>query len=222
MAKPIIKEEKFGRPDPMEYAVYLSSDKDRVKYAKRIERMIRSSNEYRDYIVYLKDYVNMNHCAFFDSMENEAGQKFRIEVHHDPLTLFDIVAIVIMKYEKEGIPMNDLYIAEEVMDLHYRNMVGLIPLSKSIHQAVHYGDDIVIPLQLIYGDWSKFLSDYQEYIDEDSPICEAIVSKLERRKDESMEIIKNIEDALTPKYTYIKVDGFELPKKVHVEGHEVA
>ena len=222
MAKPKINVEKFGMPEPMEYSVYLNNEKDKVKYVKRIEQIIRSSNEYRDFIVYLKDYVDMNHCAFFNAMSNEPGTKVRIEIHHDPLTLFDIVAIVVAKYEKEGIPLNDLYIAEEVLDLHYRNMVGLIPVSKSIHQAVHYGDDIVIPLQLIYGDWTKFLDEYSDYMDEDDPICESIISKLERRKNETRDIVNDIKNALEPKYTYIEVDGFELPKKVFVEGHEVA
>ena len=37
-------------PEEMEYSVFINTDKDRVKFIKRCEKVIRSSNEYRDRI----------------------------------------------------------------------------------------------------------------------------------------------------------------------------
>lgn len=213
-----IRVEKYTVPEAMEYSVSLESDKARVKYAKRIEQIIRSSLEYRDYIAYLKEYVDMAKCAFFTGVQSGQGNKVRIEVHHEPLTLFDIVIIVMNKYQQEGIPLDDLYIAEEVMRLHYENKVGLIPLSKSIHQIVHHGEDIIIPLSLVYGNYKEFIEEYYDYINNpDDVITTAIVAKIEQKIIATRNITSEMIDKLTPSFVYIEIDGYKLPQKVAVE-----
>ena len=202
---------KYNMPEDMEYSVILNTEKDKEKYIKRIEKVIRSSMEYKDYIQYLRDYVDMSHCAFFNNVENSQGTRVRIEIHHEPLTLFDIVKTVLHKYIEEGIPLNDLYIADEVMDLHYRNLVGLIPLSKSMHQIVHNSNEIVIPLNLVYGEYKEFLNEYNDYLDE------AILDKIEMKINETKNIKREMLDKLTPSYVYVDVEGFTLPKKVTID-----
>ena len=206
-----IRVEKYGAPDDMDYVVTLDSDRDKVKYIKRIEQLIRSSMEYRDYIAYLKEYVNMKKCAFFSNVENDQGSRVRIEIHHEPFTLYDIVKTVINKYIDECIPLNDLFIADEVLELHYRNKVGLIPLSKSLHQIVHNSNEIVIPLQLIYGNYQDFIDEYKDYIDEE------MIEKLECKIDETRTIKREMIEKLTPTYVYVETDGFSLPKKMVTE-----
>ena len=203
-----IKNDKYSKPDDMEYTVYLDTDRDKDKFIKRIERQIRSSNEYRDYILYLKDYVDMTKCAFFNNVENAEGTKVRIEIHHEPLTLYDIVKIVINRFIDECIPLNDLYIADEVMEIHYNNMVGLVPLSKSVHQIIHHGNDIIIPLSLVFGDYSSFIEKYNDYLDD------AIIDKIERKINEARLFNSSMVDKLTPEYVYVEIDGYQLPKKV--------
>lgn len=211
-----ILKQKYSMPENMEYNVVLNTDKDHVKYIKRMEQIIRSSMEYRDYIAYLKEYVNMNHCAFFNNVENAQGSRVRIEIHHEPLTLFDIVKTVLNKHIEESIPLNDLYIADEVMELHYTNKVGLIPLSKSMHQIVHNSNEVIIPLNLIYGDYKSFIEEYNDYLDED------LVDKIERKINDTRSFSKEMADKLSPSYVYIDVDGYSLPKKVLIEKPEVA
>ncbi len=210
-----IKIEKYATPEEMEYNVTLATDRDQAKFIKRVETLVRTSMEYRDYINFLKDYVNMKHCAFFNNIENSQGNKVRIEIHHEPLTLFDIVQTVLNKHLDEGIPINDLFIADEVMELHYKNQVGLIPLSKSVHQIVHNGTDIIIPLNMVYGEYTKFIEEYNDYLDE------SVVSKLERKINETKTInTEKIADKLTPQYVYVEVDGFTFPQKVEIERQE--
>ena len=117
MAK--IRTESFIAPEDMEYTVLLNTERDKEKFIRRVEKVVRSSMEYRDYIAFLKEYVDMSHCAFFTGVENGNGSRVRIEIHHEPLTLFDIVKVVVDKHIKEGIPLNDLFIADEVMKIHY-------------------------------------------------------------------------------------------------------
>ena len=207
-----IKINTYALPENMEYSVTLNTDKDKVKFIKRIESILRSSMEYRDYISFLKDHINMTHCAFFNNIENAQGNKVRIEIHHEPLTLFDIVHIVLNRHLEEGIPINDLFIADEVMLLHYKNQVGLIPLSKSIHQIIHHGNDLVIPLNLVYGEYKTFIDEYSDYIDRE------IIEKLELKIAETKTInSEKMVEKLTPKYLYVEVDGFTLPKKIDIE-----
>lgn len=214
MAERRIRTDAYVKPENMEYTAQLNTEKDKIKFIKRIENIVRSSMEYRDYIAYLKEYVNMNHCAFFNNVENAQGSKVRIEIHHEPLTLFDIVMTVVNKFIEESIPLNDLYIADEVMELHYMNKVGLIPLSKSLHQIVHHSNDVIIPLTLVYGEYKKFIDEYNDYLDE------TVISKLERKIDETRTIRADMLNKLTPTFVYVDVDGYSLPKKVEIESKE--
>jgi hypothetical protein len=117
---------------------------------------------------------------------------------------------------EEGIPINDLYIADEVMNLHYQNMVGLVPLSKSLHQIIHNSDEIIIPLNLVFGDYTGFLREYSDYLDEH------ILDKIERKINETKHFTQDMADKLSPKFVYVNVDGFELPKKMVIEKPESA
>lgn len=211
-----IKLESYVKPLDMEYTVRLSSARDKEKFIKRVEQLVRSSMEYRDYIAYLKDYVDMSHCAFFKNMENTQGNRVRIEIHHEPFTLFDIVKVVLNKYLAEGIDINEFYIADEVMKLHYENKVGLVPLSKSIHEIVHTTGQIKIPLNLVYGNYKEFLDEYGDYLhNEDDGPGNDLWDKLQQKITETQNIkLDELEKTLSPTYVYIDVDGFSLPTKI--------
>ena len=170
--------------------------------------IIRSSNEYRDYIAFLKEYVDMTKCAFFNNVSNEQSRKIRIEIHHEPFTLFDIVQIVLSKWQAECIPLNDLLIADEVMSLHFRNCVGLIPLSKTVHETVHSNSNVVIPLYLIYGKYKEFLKEYEPYLEE------SMIDKLERKIALTKNIKENSFDIFNKEFEYLEIDGVTLPQRI--------
>ena len=46
-------------------------EKDKAKYIKDLERFIRNSIEYRSMVNYLREYMNMNSCAFMPRVTNE-------------------------------------------------------------------------------------------------------------------------------------------------------
>lgn len=198
---------------PMDYSLTIGNEREKTKIIKRIERHIRSSLEYRDYIAFLRENVGMDACAFFNNINKDTSRSLRIEIHHTPFTLYDYVKIVVQKYMAEGIPLNDLYIAEEVMNLHYKNQVGLIPLSKTLHLIVH-GDNaekLIIPAYMIFGDYKQFIEEYQDYMDDyDFTKVEEMIKKTKELKEDSYEILEK-------KYDYLKVDGFEIPQKIEKE-----
>lgn len=187
----------------MEYIVM--SDKDKIRLIKDVERIVRKSNEYKQYIKFLKDEIDMTECAFFTNINNKnPNSGVSIEIHHEPMTLFDISNIVIDKWIDLDMDINPLLIAEEVMGLHYKNQVGLIPLSATVHQLVHDGK-IFIPLQSVYGDYLSFIEEYGAYISD--PIMNILQTKLSMSKE-----IDNPDlSILEKKYVYLDVDGFSLP-----------
>lgn len=191
----------------MEYEPAIEKEKDIKRFIDRTEKIIRGSKEYKDYVAFVKEYMDMDKCAFFTNVRNGEGGRVRIEIHHEPFTLYDIVESVFLKYRKEGIEINDLYIADEVLKLHYDDKVGLIPLSRSIHQIVHFGNgQIIVPIQLVYGGYRDFVDEYAEYNDR-------LISKLDTKIMQTKTIKSEMIDSLTPSYTYLEVDGFTLPVK---------
>ena len=207
-------------PEEMQYSVIFRNAKDKDKFIKRTEQIIRSSMEYRDYIVFLRENVDMTKCAFFNAVSNEQGKRIRIEIHHAPFTLYDYVKAVVERFESEGLPLNDLLIANEVMELHYNNQVGLIPLSKTIHEMVHNSDKIPIPLNMIYGDYRSFLaSDKYSSLEQ----IDYLYDKLEIEIAKTKAITPETFDAIKKEFKYINIeDATPVEKRELIEKSEVA
>lgn len=185
--------------------VIIMTDKDKVKLIKTVERIVRSSMEYRQYITYLRTEIDMTMCSYFTAISNRDSKRVSIEIHHEPFTLFDITQIVVEKWMAQEIPINPLLIAEEIMKLHYQNKVGLIPLSLTVHELVHDGK-IFIPLQNVYGDFISFLEEYEPYISED--LQNVLEVKLRMSRDTESQDLSILEK----KYIYLEVDGMTLPQ----------
>jgi len=192
-------DEKPERP-----IVRLKSSKDRVKFIKTIEQMVRSSMEYKDYIKFLKNNMDMNRCLVLKNIANSNNKRYSIEIHHEPFTLFQIVDAVITKCEDEGQPLNPFYIADEVMRLHYDEKVGLIPLTKTCHELVH-SDKIFIPLQLVYHKYNDFFEEYYDMISDNAK------EALEIKVNMSLKCGQIQSDSLDTEFVYMNIDGFDYP-----------
>lgn len=205
------KIKKIAKLQHVDYCVDIDTDKQRIKFIKRIEGIIRSSMEYRDYVAYCKENLDMNSCAFLSNVCQEKGRKrISIELHHEPFTLMDIVWTVVNKYEAEGLPYNDLIISDEVLEMHYANIVGLIPLSKTMHQMVHNSNKIKIPLYLVYGQYSEFVEKYGQYMEPD------LLDKLEKKINYTKNVTKEDFDAIQRQFTYLEIEGVDDIEKIEV------
>ena len=141
---------------------YLPDEEEEVKYNKYLVRLIRSSFEYKRFIGILKNEMNMTRCKFIPIADNDES-KVTIEMHHYPFTLYDIVAGIRNKMKEENRHMQSFHtfkIVEKVMRLHFEGKVGIVPLSKTIHELAHSGE-VSIPLEkgFVYGDWEALLRD---------------------------------------------------------------
>lgn len=204
----LIETVKLGKVPTVERAVVLSSDREKARVIKQIEQIVRGSIEYRQYIDYLKKNIDMNSCSYFSGVNRKEGKKISIEIHHEPFYLYDIAQIVLEKQiDDERSKVNPIRLAEEVMKLHYQNKVGLVPISKTVHELVH-NDKIFIPLQNVYGDYLAFLEEYEDYIPND------ITSMLETKLTLSHTSDSQDMSILEKKYVYLEVDGMSFPQLI--------
>ena len=142
-------------------------NKDFTHYISDLERIVRNSFEYRQLISYLKNTQGMDVCSFLENVTSRDNTKVKIEIHHSPLTLYDICMGVFKKRQANKEDININAVAEEVMWLHYVGWVGLIPLSETVHDMVH-NQYLFIPTDLVRGNYQAFVNSYYNYIDPDT------------------------------------------------------
>ena len=151
--------------DTQDYDVF--NEKDFKKYISDIENICRTSFEYRQFVNYLRDYMDMNKCSFFQNVTNSDTFKIKIHLHHSPFTLYDIVMTIFNKrmFYHESLEVE--MVAKEVMYIHYFLMIGIIPLAETVHDLVHK-QIIFIPVDNVMGNYSEFIETYREFIPEDA------------------------------------------------------
>ena len=135
------------------------------KFIGYVEKLCRSSHEYRKLIEFLKNTLNIKSCAYMENYSLNNG--FNIEFHHHPLTLYDIVETIANKQKSESKDerVSDMEIAKEVLLTHYRLIIGLIPLNPTVHEAIH-SEKLFCHPEMVLGDWRIFLDEYGDFITE--------------------------------------------------------
>lgn len=206
-----VKVVHFEKPIIIPRLPVITTEKQKDKLIKTIEKLIRGSMEYRDLIKYLRTYINMDECEFFPNFK--AGKKRgMIEIHHAPYDLYTITWIVMEKYEQEHGFIDELDVAEEVMRLHYEGMVGLIPLSITAHELVHDGQ-LIVPLNCVRGKFVQFTKDYYPYIEKISKDVD-IIGMLNENIELTRKLTRKDLSILDVQYVYTEVDGCVLPKVI--------
>lgn len=188
------------------YDFDLADDKSFENYIRSIERDVRNSFEYRQMINFLRDYMDMNRCAFYEKVSNADTTKIRIEIHHAPFTLSDITRIVYSKRSSFGESLEEEMVAKEIMWLHYNLWVGLIPLSETVHELVH-NQYLFVPSTKVFGRWTEFYNRYKPYMTpEQIENIEDIIEASNGLEDDRYKTI------LSKKYIYVNTsDAYELP-----------
>jgi len=132
------------------------------KFIKNCEKIIRYSVEYQEWRKYLKDVLQYNYCLITLEVDDQVS----IEIHHHVPSLFIIVKTVVNKFVDNKKEFCSFDICLEVMELHYLNKIGYIPIIKSLHDKLHSGF-LKVPIKLIKGNYKAFLKEYGKFIDEE-------------------------------------------------------
>lgn len=200
---------KIREVPEFETEVYnLEDDKDYDHFVKDVEKEVRKSFEYRALIKYLRENMGMNKCSFLKGVSNEETFDIKIEIHHYPFTLRDIVEIVFRKrcYYRESLNLE--MVTKEVMELHYKLIIGLIPLSETVHQLAHSGR-LFIPVNNVLGRYDLFVELYK-------PFCEPeqleTLERIQKYSEENSNIL-NTTIIDQNRITYeVKDNRFALPQ----------
>jgi hypothetical protein len=164
------------------------------RFIKNIEAQVRTSKEYSEYVgTYLKGELGLTRCAVLGNVEDDEGVS--IEMHHYPFTLYDIVNIVVCDKIAREEKYSTFLIANEVIALHYENMVGVVPLCKTVHELVHAGK-IFVNLNQVFGDVNAFIENYSrgmtpEYEKSINKLVELSKNNLKNDFDETLKVKKS-------------------------------
>lgn len=133
-----------------------------VKFIKYCERLVRSNEDYKLWLSSIRDNSRLSQDAF---LYNLTSSLVEIQLHHYPINLFNITQAVIMKYLKEKQKISTFIIADEVIQLHFKGIIGLVPLTVTTHEIAHL-DKLQFVRSQIYGDWELFYNQYKDYLDD--------------------------------------------------------
>lgn len=131
------------------------------RFIKSTERLIRSSREYNSYLGMLK-----GSCAVLNKdniLSNITAADAELELHHYPFSLYDIVETVVWDHFIKKEKFNSFSLAKEIMEEHFKNNIGLVPLSKTMHELAH-GGNIFISSKQVFGDYHRFMKKYEKGI----------------------------------------------------------
>ena len=146
--------------------INLSDERVRDQFIKAVERRVRRSKLYKAYIDYLKTDCKLTHCSVFGNIEADKKSKTKVEMHHGPIfTLYDIASIVLEKHLSMPNPkINTFDIAEEVLDLHRRNLVQVVMLSQTVHKSMDNKEKApFITMDMTWGNLMGFIEEYGQY-----------------------------------------------------------
>lgn len=191
----------------------LEDDKEYERFVTDVERQVRRSFEYRKFISYIRENMHMNECAFLKGVNNQESYDIKIEIHHYPFTLRDITEIVIRKrhYYNESTTLQ--MVSKEVMSLHYKLMVGLIPLSQTVHELAH-SSRLFIPVDRVVGRYNLFVDIYK-------PFCEPhqldTLNRIEKYTEEKQNAVLDTNIIEQNKVNYeIKDVNYMLPNTSNI------
>lgn len=172
---------KITTLEPVNTNVYdLMDEKDIKKYFADIERRVRQSFEYRKYINYLRENMDMNKCSIYENVSNAETFNIKIHIHHEPITLYDIVVTVYNKRKFFHEDLSIFMVAKEVMYIHYCLMVGLIPLAETVHELVH-NQYLFIPTTKVFGHYQAFIEQYRDFLPDG---LEETLKEIEKASDD--------------------------------------
>ncbi len=139
------------------YRTEFTNEKEEKNFIRNVEALVRKSIEYREFIEYLTVTLGYNYCLFTHETMYETKD---IEVHHHPFSLYNITYTVLQDKLEKGLKFSSLTLSEEILQLHYKMYVGLIPLVGTLHNKFHNGF-LDIPIELVIGNYMKLFELYK-------------------------------------------------------------
>ena len=170
---------------PYELTFYQSTrivaEDGKSKFIKGAVRCVRQSREYKRYLAHLKEDHGMTQCAFQPSIVLD--EDVEMEMHHCPLTLYDVCQIILDHILEKGGRCTTLSLADATIHEHFEERIGMVPLTKTAHALVH-ADHLKIHPRQVYGKWLDLLHTWPLGVSD--KVMEKVIRHL-RTTDEEIE-----------------------------------
>ena len=143
---------------------YFDDSQNYVKFVKKVEAMVRHSDDYKVFVNWIKNILGINFCQV--SSQIIEGQA-TIEMHHGPLfTLFDYVSIILNDAIMKGEKISTFRIADRVIQEHFDLRVQVVMLAKTNHEAID-NRDLFLNMRQGIGNVNAFISKYAHALDDE-------------------------------------------------------
>lgn len=159
-----------AKDDPHAYIMmnkdeeYLMDNKAFEKFVTGCERYVRTSDDYKAYINWIKSTVGIKFCQV--SSKIVSSKRVEIEMHHGPIfTIYDCISCAIDFRLKRNLRVNTFTVADQVLQDHFDCIISVVMLAKTYHEAVH-NRDIFLNINQQLGNMKAFLDKYGECLDD--------------------------------------------------------
>lgn len=112
--------------------------------------MVRTSSEYKKWLNFIHGVLGFNFKCY---KSGDLSGMCSIEVHHHPITLYNLVSIAIDNTQS----FDTFTIGDQVIKWHFQMYVGFIPLNKTNHEMFH-NRILNLPIELVEGKYDEFLN----------------------------------------------------------------
>lgn len=137
------------------------------RFVKSVERLIRSDRSYSNYIKKIKEAEeSLGRDVILNNLKSS---EVEIQMHHHPLTLYDIVSVIALHNFNNDIKFNSFSLTKEVIKAHYDNIIGLAPMSITTHELAHLPLEkgskkryINLTKKQIFGKYEEFTDKYKD------------------------------------------------------------
>lgn len=152
------------------------------RFIKATERLIRGNGDYKKWLEDIRITKNLGKDAFFPNLDSSHVE---IQLHHYPFNLYSICNIVAQSMLNDGLKVSTFILADEVIKLHFDDLVGLVPLTVTTHELAHL-DALPIQRNQIKGEWEKFAIRFKDYLsDYDKALLRTLLKRTSLQLDTS-------------------------------------
>jgi hypothetical protein len=128
------------------------------RFIVNCESRFRHSKTYSNYKSFLYS-IGLDHCQVHGNISSEMAS---IEMHHNMLTLFDIIFIITEHMLNSGYCVNTFRVVQITKMEHIKHHIQLVMLTKTPHQMYHNSSNqLYIAPSMCFGNWYEFLKTYR-------------------------------------------------------------
>ena len=123
-------------------------------------RHTRTYNNYKSFLC----SIGLNRCQYLGNVTSDMAS---VEMNHCILTIFDVAYIITETTLKEHGSITTFELVHMLKEVHKKNMVPLVMMSKTVHQLYHSDDDFYVAPSQIFGKWWELLKTFRAGISVD-------------------------------------------------------